>query len=85
MDSMENFRKIIEIERPSKIRTSSPLLKVETARWNDIAGENQIGTQCRQDTVEDEDDFLFECYIHACKSTKYFLPKIKTKKLFKTP
>ena len=43
------------------------LLKIETGRWTNIARDNRICTQCRQNTVEDDYHFLFDCTMHATR------------------
>ena len=78
---MENYLKIKDyqnIKATSKLRTSSHLLKIATGRWTTIARENRICTQCRQNTVEDEYHFLFDCTMHAEERNISF-EKIKTK------
>ena len=79
--SMENYLKIKDYQNRKaicKLRTSSHLLKIETGRWTNIARENRICTQCRQNTVEDEYHFLFDCTMHANERNISF-EKIKTK------
>ena len=78
---MENYLKIKDYQNRKaicKLRTSSHLLKIETGRWTNIARENRICTQCRQNTVEDEYHFLFDCTMHANERNISF-EKIKTK------
>ena len=78
--SMENYLKIKDYQNRKaicKLRTSSHL-KIETGRWTNIARENRICTQCRQNTVEDEYHFLFDCTMHANERNISF-EKIKTK------
>ena len=78
--SMENYLKIKDYQNRKaicKLRTSSRL-KIETGIWTKIARENRICTQCRQNTVEDEYHFLFDCTMHANERNISF-EKIKTK------
>ena len=78
---MENYLKIKDNQNRkaiSKLRTSSHLQKIETGRWTNIARENGICTQCRQNTVEDEYHLVFDCTTQAKKRNIYF-EKIKTK------
>ena len=79
--SMENYLKIKDYQNRkaiSKVRTSSHL-KIETGRWTNRARENRIYTQCRQNTVEDEYHFLFDCTMHAKERNISFENKNKSK------
>ena len=78
---MENYLKIKDYQNRKaicKLRTSSHHLKIETGRWTNIARKNRICTHCRQNTVEDEYHFLFDCTMHANERNISF-EKIKTK------
>ena len=64
----ESYLKINNYENRNaitKLRTSNHLLAIETGRWNNIPRENRICTQCRQNKIEDEYHFLFECPKHT--------------------
>lgn len=87
---MENYLKVNDYENRkaiSKLRTSSHHLRIETGRWTNVAREHRICIQCRQNTVEDEYHFLFDCSRHISERNISF-EKIKNKTnidLFDTP
>ena len=79
--NMENYLNINDYENRkaiSKLRTSSHHLRIETGRWANIVREHRICIQCRQNTVEDEYHFLFDCSRHISERNIYF-EKIKNK------
>ena len=88
--NMENYLKVNDYENRkaiSKLRTSSHHLRIETGRWTNVAREHRICIQCRQNTVEDEYHFLFDCSRHISERNISF-EKIKNKTnidLFDTP